>query len=636
MRYEPTLIVMRLVIERNGRAVYDEAFHEGVNVIRGENSSGKSTVLNCIYYGIGGDLSDWSEAALLCTRVIVEVRLNAKVATLSRDIARRPGQPMEVFGGDYDTARSAPRAEWLRYPYRRSQNRESFSQALFRLLGIPEVTSDISGNVTIHQILRLLYADQLSPVEDLFRFERFDQPALRDAVGRLLCGAYESRIYDNELQIRSLSREFDAASAELHSLFAVLGKAEQNLTLEWIEGQRRVLEEEQQALQQQVEDTERQMYASGAVDQLTLKAQDEAYAQVQRLQAELVAARQHRDALALEIADSAAFITSLENKIAALNDSSAVAQYLGDVRFSVCPACYAPIEEEAETSAHACHLCKTPFDSEQTRGRIVSMINDAAIQLKQSRILQSKREEWIQDLDAKVKTLDGEWQRASRRLASLQRLPSSETSERLRDLNQKTGYLERKMEDLGQKVRLVQIIDRLANRKAELNEQISRLETDNGNLRASQQNRLSKAYTMIADEVRTLLRNDLRRQDSFEDPESIEFSFEGNKISVDGHTYFSASARVILKSSFFLGFFAAATKDPPFRHPRFVMLDTIEDKGMEPARSHNFQNQILRVSEEAAVEHQIIYATSMIAPDLDHERHTIGRFSTGDSFTLDI
>ena len=119
-------------------------------------------------------------------------------------------------------------------------------------------------------------------------------------------------------------------------------------------------------------------------------------------------------------------------------------------------------------------------------------------------------------------------------------------------------------------------------------------------------------------------------------PQNIQIDFAANRLSVDGHTYFSASSRAILRSSFFLGFFAAATKDPQFRHPRFVMLDTIEDKGMEAARSHNFQHQILRVSDEAKVEHQIIYATAMIAPDLDDPRFTVGKPSNLASPTLDI
>lgn len=141
---------------------------------------------------------------------------------------------------------------------------------------------------------------------------------------------------------------------------------------------------------------------------------------------------------------------------------------------------------------------------------------------------------------------------------------------------------------------------------------------------------------MIASEVRSLLRNDLRQQDSFERADKISFGFADNKISVDDHPYVSASSQVILKSSFIVGFMAAATEDPAFRHPLFVMIDTTEDKGMEQDRSRNFQNQMLRVSQEAKVDHQIIYATAMISPELDDEKYTIGKFSTRNDPTLNI
>jgi hypothetical protein len=221
-------------------------------------------------------------------------------------------------------------------------------------------------------------------------------------------------------------------------------------------------------------------------------------------------------------------------------------------------------------------------------------------------------------------------------LSALQRLPSSEARERLRTLQRQSGYLDRQIEDLNEKARIIKLIDEIAARKNELNDEIGKLKTANERLRFMQQRRLEHAYTAIADEVRALLHNDLRRQDTFETAQSIQFDFATNRISVDGHSYFSASSRVILKSSFILAFFAAATKDPEFRHPRFVMIDTTEDKGMEPERSHNFQNQIVRISGASKVQHQIIYATAMISPDLDDEAHTIGKFSTRDEPTLDI
>ena len=89
---------------------------------------------------------------------------------------------------------------------------------------MPEVRNELSGNVTVHQILRLLYADQLSPIDELFRAERFDSALLRDTVGRLLCGAYDMRLYENELRLRELDKELEGISGELKSLFAVIGR----------------------------------------------------------------------------------------------------------------------------------------------------------------------------------------------------------------------------------------------------------------------------------------------------------------------------------------------------------------------------------------------------------------------------
>lgn len=635
MQFEPTIILTRLVVLRGKHVAYDEPFHAGVNVIRGENSSGKSTVLNFIFYGLGGDLADWSEVALLCTTVYVEVLLNGHAATLRREVSAQAGQPMEIFGGPYSDAIQSPRDAWVRYPYRRSATLESFSQAIFRLLGLPEVAGEETGSLTIHQILRLLYADQLSPVESILRFERFDPPVLREAVGRLLCGANDATIYENELLIRELNKQFDVISGELRSLFAVLGRTDQTSDLDWISARRAALENEREKLTGDIESGEQRLFGVAGADELTRDAQQRLYRQVQGIQADLAARERERDALNLAIADSAAFIAGLESKLAALDDASLVAQYIGDVRFDACPACYAPMTP-GDASEHACHLCKTPFDTDRLKGRIVSMVNDAGTQLKQSRLLQQRRGHELERLQSKIAELQGGWEKASRELAALERLPSTELQSELRVLNRQAGYVDRQLEDIASQEQIVALIREMTDKKDGLNTRITKLRSSIEGARSLQKNRLSKAYTAISEEVKDLLRNDLRRQDSFENPDRVEFDFSANHISVDGHTYFSASSRAILKSCFFLGFFSAATSSREFRHPRFLMLDTIEDKGMEPERSHNFQNQILRKSQEAVAEHQVIYATAMISPHLDDEEFVVGRFSTRDQPTLAV
>ncbi len=200
MRYHlPYLQLKRFVVIRNDKdVVYDEAFHTGLNILSGDNSSGKSTLLNLIYYGLGGDLDKWSQAALLCRKTLAELDLSGNMITVASDISENTASPMELFVGAMGDALEAPSAEWKRYPYRRSASLESFSQVLFRFMGMPEVALETSGNITMHQILRLLYADQLSPIDDIFRFERFEPSNMRDTVGRLLCGAYNNDLYEKK------------------------------------------------------------------------------------------------------------------------------------------------------------------------------------------------------------------------------------------------------------------------------------------------------------------------------------------------------------------------------------------------------------------------------------------------------
>ncbi|WP_082711642.1 AAA family ATPase [Methylobacterium indicum] len=634
MQRSPIMIVKRVVIQRGQLSVYDEHFHTGVNIIRGDNSSGKSTILNFIFYGLGGDLSDWSDVALKCDHVILEVSFNGILATLKREISQVAGRSMEIFGGPYELSLRAPVSEWYRYPYRRSESMESFSQAIFRLLDLPEVTGDETGNLTIHQVLRLLYADQLSPVEQIFRFEPFDPPQLRESVGRLLCGAYDGEVYNNEFRLKDLNREFDHIQGELKSLFSVLGRADQAHTLEWIEGERRVIQEDQARIQADIEVIEKQLFLSGAQDEITLRAQEQAYEDVQKLQSRLAELRAKRDKVALTIADSDLFIENLNQKLRALSDSEIVVKSLGDIRFRTCPACYAPIEQKE--ADHSCHLCRTPFDAGPAQNRIAALINETGRQLKQSQLLQRRR---IEDQDKLVEELheaQDAWMQASKRLSSLQRLPSGDLRAKLRQLNRDAGYLERRAEDIENKTGLANEISNLILKKDELNYQISRLKTRNEHLRAGQAAKLTNAYALIERQIVYFLRGDLERQDAFVTAKHVEFSFSGNSMTVDGQSYFSASSRVVLRSSFFIGFLLAATIDKSFRHPRFCMIDTIEDKGMEQARSHNFQRMIVQRSRDAKVEHQIIFATAMIAPELDVPELTVGKASTLKSPTIDI
>src|SRR4051794_11717297 len=79
---EPLLILRRLVVLYKGIAVYDERFHDGVNIIRGINSTGKSTIVDFIFFALGGDFVGWKPEAGLCEAVLAEVEINQTILTL--------------------------------------------------------------------------------------------------------------------------------------------------------------------------------------------------------------------------------------------------------------------------------------------------------------------------------------------------------------------------------------------------------------------------------------------------------------------------------------------------------------------------------------------------------------------------
>ncbi|OUI79804.1 AAA family ATPase [Acetobacter tropicalis] len=634
MQFEPSLFVTRMVIKSNSLIVYDKLFHQGLNIIRGENASGKSTILNFIFYGLGGDLSEWSDAALQCTQVLIEAELSGKPITLSREVSQKHGQPMNVFGGPYDLAQKAPSSDWMRYPYKRSQNRESFSQMLFRLLGLPEVRNELSGNVTIHQVLRLLYADQLSPIDELFRHERFDSALLRDAVGRLLCGAYDGSLYENELNLRKFDKELDIVSGELRGLFSVFGQNKESLTLSSIDAERTRILTEQINNQNEVEKEHKKLFQNPDMDQASQVAQETAYNEVQRLQKELLELKTRRDANIFEMTDSERFIASLEEKLAALGDASLVAEEIGNTQFRFCPSCYTPLEDAHDEKN--CHLCKSPFDPERYKRRIVAQINEMEIQVQQSRMLQGERTKKLEKLDHTLGDLEGYWRTASARLRELSRLPSFQIQERLQLLQRQAGYLDRQLEDLEQRKKTVDLLNKLSEKKEKLSEEIDRLRGKISTIRETQKYRFDTAKNEISKQIIGFLHNDISREEAFEISKDVEFDFAANRIKVDEQSYFSASSRAYLKASFAAGFLFAAAKDKQFRHPRFCIIDIVEDKGMEMERTRNLQIQLSKKSEVAESQHQLIFATSMIAPELENAKYTVGPFSTREKRALKL
>jgi len=99
----PTLFLKRLVVRtHNNTIAYDQEFHNGVNIIRGKNSSGKSTIANFIFYALGGAYNNWTAEALRCKVVIAEIKVNGAIITIKRNISESALEPMSIYWNNYE------------------------------------------------------------------------------------------------------------------------------------------------------------------------------------------------------------------------------------------------------------------------------------------------------------------------------------------------------------------------------------------------------------------------------------------------------------------------------------------------------------------------------------------------------
>lgn len=222
------LFVNRLyVLTEGGLVAYDEQFHHGVNIIRGENSSGKSTITHLLFYALGGDYTNFVTQARSCSRVMVEVDIDGAVLTLSRTIEKDdegrvlPKRGMTVYWGSIDQT-LASNCESNYFGYSTTSNKRSFSNELFEVMGMPIVQGD--SNITMHQLLRLLYIDQESPTSSLFYYEQFDKQTTREAVADLLLGIFDSELYTAKLRKKELESAISEIKSDIRSVESSLPK----------------------------------------------------------------------------------------------------------------------------------------------------------------------------------------------------------------------------------------------------------------------------------------------------------------------------------------------------------------------------------------------------------------------------
>lgn len=629
---KPTLFLKRLIVRNHNNAIaYDQEFHNGVNIIRGKNSSGKSTIANFIFYILGGAYNNWTSEALRCKDVIAEVKINGALITLKRNISESILEPMSIYWNNYEESKNDS-SNWQTYPYKQTTNLISYTNVLFNALNFPEVKSDTDSNITMHQILRLLYIDQDTPTQSLFRFERFDPPLTREAISEILLGIYDDTLYTQRLSLKQAIKESEDKKREFDNLNKVFGQTGNVTNIAGV--------------QKEIENAKKELsdIESSIIDlrnQQTIKTTKNTELISEKVQSELSIVKNNIRNLQsqinqfdIEIADSKQFVDTLEKRISELNNSLITRQILGELPLTHCPQCLSALDNNL-AEGH-CFLCKQPLAEEAERANAKRLLQEMELQVKESKSLLEEKERKFTSLIGELPTQVELARSLQKQLDTSIENPQTTRDERIDNLLVTKGGVEKKIEYLTQQIKAVELIELLKKELVELNRFIiiTRLEIE-------QKEELQKRnYQIAIQKIRELtlyiLKNDLDRQEEFRSGKKVEVDFLRDTYSLDDGNNFSASSKTYFKNAVLFSIFFASLELNFFRYPRFILCDNMEDKGMEKIRTQNLQNLITSMSEKFGKEHQIIFTTSMIADELNDTEYCVGQNYDREHKTLHV
>ena len=503
---------------------------------------------------------------------------------------------------------------------------------MFRSMLIPEAKSEHASNITMHQLLRLCYSDQRTPVQRLFRFEQFDTHSIREAVGDLVCGVNDFELYEVTLELREQQKRLKEVTAELRALQNALPVDEKECTPEQIETDVSTLRNEAICLREEID----------RVEELVETLEAETFLEERKtIHADLIKERKAITDLESteknlqfelrEIEQFLAYLGELKEKIGYSEATSAV---IGSIEFSHCPACGEELEESTHKSQ--CVLCKLPIDTEKDKSRYNQIRLDLEIQARESRQLIEQKRGERSVAQQKLRVLRREHEKKSTEFNLRFARANGPRDAFLAVRTKRLGHIEAEIDFLLRSGDIAKQIAELLGEQIELEKGIERLNARKDDLSELSEIRRPKALSTVSDFTASLLRSDMKRQVEFVNASRVDIDFRNDSISVDESVNFAESSNVILKNSAILGLLLAAVSDHDFLHPRFILIDNIEDKGLEQSRSHQFQQILVDRVANLEMPHQVIFTTSMMNSDLDLERYTIGPAYTNANRSLSV
>ncbi|MGP5211734.1 hypothetical protein ACTXJ5_13195 [Psychrobacter alimentarius] len=627
MQFKPFIFINRLIITKGKASTYDEEFHKGVNIIRGDNGSGKTTIMDFLFFSLGGNIVEkqWKLIALSCDNTYVEVNINNQVFVLNRQISSNSKESMKIFEGTYEQSLISSNNHWLSFPYASNPNKQSFHDNLLELLNIPVTKSENNSYINFNQILRLIYTDQLSNIGRIFREEDFDSNLKRETIGNLLLGINSKNITHKKLRIIQLEKTITKIVSDIKAFSVIYGEIESDESIvSKIENNKKIIED----LTNDIYSLENTDDNQESKDIITQKRNN--LGELLERHKQLLKSINN---LNFEIIDSEHFVENLINRLKNIEESDITLSILSDINFTYCPSCFNKICINS-INENTCNLCDSSHidDYEPPTYRIKK---DIEFQIRETNELIPKFHQEYENLVDEYASLNVVIDNCRKELSAIEKPISGVTIKKTIQLIE-LGKFEQESIELEKKYNTLKKLYKTQNERDEVQASLNKLKEEVFSEENAFQSRLISRSNLISKIALRLIKKDLDREDGFKRPTEITFNFANDRIRVDGISNFSASSTAFLKTILKLSILIASCEESGFLYPRLAIIDNVEDKGMEEERSQNLQRIIVEESKKLNVEHQIIFTTSKIDPSLDNTAYCVGDYYNYENKTLKL
>ncbi|WP_313131780.1 hypothetical protein [Pseudescherichia vulneris] len=634
---EPSYLkINRLVITKGGKQLYDEMFHDGINIIRGEHSVGKSTILDMIFYVLGGELKkdDWKYPADECSNVNAEITVNGRIFTLTRPVDSTGGIPhIKIYEGKYEAAMKDADG-WNDYGPRRSNDKLSFSEMMFELFDWGQYKSDDYQNLTMHQIMRLIYLSQSSDSNRIFRKEssRSDNENTRIAIAEFLFGLDDLETHSYRQNLLKYERDYDNSTAELRAYFELLGNdadltvdkineqiKEKNIELEKIEEKKDILLESTDNLDNNEEYSLTEERNSSLI-------------KIQAITNKITIKNNELQSHKIEIQDCILFGKNLSHRIKSLNESKETYKNLGQISFEYCPCCLTPVVEHSKNDT-GCALCKSTEAMTSLEEKYIETLNELQYQQRQNDKIIVKLSETVEYLEDYLKNKNQELQLLQNRLFELSLVSNKRELAITSIIEERTEKLI-EINSLQDKVEPASKVDDLKKKREHLTQQIATCRTNIEALEAKNVKRKEYVYSKLSEFATKILEGDSGNEDKFKTATQLssEVDFAKDRWLLNERVNYSDSSNVVKKSALHLAFLLFSIKDQTCRYPRFSIMD-FECGDINEGRSHNLQ-KLIASSLDGLTGYQLIMTTSKIEPTLNNDKYGVGRYYDKNDYIL--